>query len=82
MYHISSTLENEELFDPKVLEVSCVKLEPWLEDEAMISKWKKPSCKTRTMAWKWSHDLQMKKPFHLSEKWKREKNEWEVLPVI
>jgi hypothetical protein len=35
---ISSTLEDEELFDPKVLKVSCVKLEPWLEDEAMISK--------------------------------------------
>jgi len=37
---MSSTLEDEELeqFDPKLLEVSCVKLEPWLEDEATISK--------------------------------------------
>jgi len=37
---MSSTLEDEELeqFDPKLLEVSCVKLESWLEDEAAISK--------------------------------------------
>jgi hypothetical protein len=30
---ISSTLEDKKLFDPKILEVSCVKLEPWLKDE-------------------------------------------------
>jgi hypothetical protein len=37
---MSSTLEDEKLeqFDPKLLEISCVKLEPWLEDEATISK--------------------------------------------
>ncbi len=37
---VSSTLEDEELeqFDPKLLEVSHIKLEPWLEDEATISK--------------------------------------------
>jgi hypothetical protein len=37
---VSSTLEDERLeqFDTKLLEVSRVKLEPWLEDEATISK--------------------------------------------
>jgi len=37
---ISSSLENKklELFDLEVLELSFVDLEPWLEDEAMISK--------------------------------------------
>ncbi len=28
---------------------------------------------TRTMVWRWSHDLQMRKSFNLNEKWKREK---------
>jgi hypothetical protein len=37
---IPSSLENEELelFDLEVLKLSFVELEPWLEDEAMISK--------------------------------------------
>jgi hypothetical protein len=35
---ISSTFEDEELFNPQVLDVSFVKLEPCLEDEATISK--------------------------------------------
>ncbi len=30
--------EELELFDPKILELSFVELEPWFEDEAMISK--------------------------------------------
>jgi hypothetical protein len=38
--YIPSSLENEELklFDPEVLKLSTIKLEPWFEDEAMISK--------------------------------------------
>ncbi len=37
---ISSSLEDEEieLIDSKILELSLVKLEPWLEDETMISE--------------------------------------------
>ncbi len=42
---IPSSLENGELeiFDLEVLELSFVELEPWLEDEAMISKWENDS---------------------------------------
>jgi hypothetical protein len=38
--YIPSSLEDEELelFDLEVLELSSVELEPWFEDEAMISK--------------------------------------------
>jgi hypothetical protein len=37
---ISSSLEDEELelIDSEILKLSLVKLQPWLEDETMISK--------------------------------------------
>jgi hypothetical protein len=37
---IPSSLEDEKLklFDLEILELSPIKLEPWFEDEAMISK--------------------------------------------
>jgi hypothetical protein len=40
IFYIPSSLEDEKikLFDPEVLKLSQVKLKPWLEDEAMISK--------------------------------------------
>jgi hypothetical protein len=38
--YIPSSLEHEELklFDPKVLKLSPIELEPWFENKAMISK--------------------------------------------
>jgi len=44
------SLEDEELelFDPKVLKLSFIELEPWFEDEAMISKTKNPSTLVRS----------------------------------
>jgi len=39
----------------------------WFESTKIISR------RTRTMVWRWSHDLQMRKSFNLSEKWNREK---------
>jgi hypothetical protein len=39
-YIIPSSFENEELtlFDPVILELCPIELEPWLEDEAITSK--------------------------------------------
>jgi hypothetical protein len=44
------SLEDEklELFDPEVLKLSFVKLKPWFENEAMISKTKNPSTLVRS----------------------------------
>jgi hypothetical protein len=50
----------------EVLQLSLVDLEPWLEDEAMISKWENPST--------WVRNEKEKK---LNEKWKmKKKKKW------
>ncbi len=40
--------EKLKLFDLEFLKLSRLELKPWLEDEAMISKWKNPSTWVRT----------------------------------